>query len=42
MVKKIVAIMVLSSGLLLSACNTVRGAGEDVQSVANAADNIDD
>lgn len=42
MVKKIVAIMVLSSGLLLSACNTVRGAGEDVQSVANAVDSVDD
>jgi predicted small secreted protein len=42
MVKKIVAIVVLSSGLLLSACNTVRGAGQDVQSAANAVDNVDD
>ncbi len=42
MVKKLIAVVILSSGLVLSACNTVRGAGEDVQSVANAADNIDD
>jgi predicted small secreted protein len=40
--KKLFAIALLTSSLVLSACNTVRGAGEDVQSVANAADNIDD
>jgi predicted small secreted protein len=39
MVKKLVLLAVLSSGLVLSACNTVRGAGEDVQSVANSVDN---
>ena len=38
MVKKLLAIVALSSGLVLSACNTVRGAGEDVQSAANAVD----
>ncbi len=38
MVRKIVAIIVLSSSLALAACNTVRGAGEDVQSVANEVD----
>ena len=32
--------MILVSGAIVTlvACNTVRGAGEDVQSVANAAD----
>ncbi|MGZ8310859.1 MAG: hypothetical protein ACXWU2_09120 [Allosphingosinicella sp.] len=38
MVKKLVVIVALASGLVLSACNTVRGAGEDVQSVANEVD----
>jgi predicted small secreted protein len=38
MVRKIVAIIALSSSLALAACNTVRGAGEDVQSVANEVD----
>ena len=38
MVKKILVIVALTSGLVLSACNTVRGAGEDVQSVANEVD----
>ena len=38
MVKRIVMIVALTGGLVLSACNTVRGAGEDVQSVANEVD----
>jgi predicted small secreted protein len=38
MVKKLLVIVALTSGLVLSACNTVRGAGEDVQSVANEVD----
>ncbi|HEY0445733.1 MAG TPA: hypothetical protein VGD19_04700 [Allosphingosinicella sp.] len=38
MVRKIVAIIALSSSLALAACNTVRGAGQDVQSVANEVD----
>jgi predicted small secreted protein len=42
MVKKLLVIVALSSGLVLSACNTVRGVGEDVQSVANGADQVDD
>jgi len=42
MVKKLIAVVILSSGLVLSACNTVRGVGEDVESVANAGDRIDD
>lgn len=39
MVRKIIAIVVLSSSLALAACNTVRGAGEDIESAANAVDN---
>jgi entericidin B len=38
MVKKILVIVALTSGLVLSACNTVRGAGQDVESVANEVD----
>ena len=38
MMKKLLVIVALTSGLVLSACNTVRGAGEDVQSVANEVD----
>ena len=37
--KKLFAIVALSSTLLFaSACNTVRGAGQDVESAANAVD----
>jgi len=38
MVKKFLVIVALGSGLVLAACNTVRGVGEDVQSVANEVD----
>ena len=38
MIKKLLVVVALTSGLVLSACNTVRGAGEDVQSVANEVD----
>jgi predicted small secreted protein len=38
MVRKIVAIIAISSSLALAACNTVRGAGEDVESAADAVD----
>ena len=38
MVRKILMIVALSGGLVLAACNTVRGAGEDVESVANEVD----
>jgi predicted small secreted protein len=37
--KKLLAILALSSALVATACNTVRGAGRDVQSAANAVDN---
>ncbi len=39
MVRKVMTLMLISSGLLVAACNTVRGAGEDVQSVANCTEN---
>ncbi len=39
MVRKIIAIVALSSSLALAACNTVRGAGEDLESAANTVDN---
>ena len=39
MMKKLFAILALSSGAgRCTACNTVRGAGQDVQSAANAVD----
>jgi predicted small secreted protein len=38
MVRKIIAIIAWTSGLALAACNTVEGAGEDIQSVANEVD----
>jgi predicted small secreted protein len=38
MVRKIVAIIILSSSLALAACNTVKGAGEDIESVGEAGD----
>lgn len=42
MITRILAIAILSSSLLVAACNTVEGAGKDVSSagkaVANAAD----
>lgn len=36
--KKLVVLAALASGLVLSACNTVRGAANDVESVANTVD----
>jgi entericidin B len=38
--KKLIAILALSTTLLVAtACNTVRGAGQDAESAANAVDN---
>ncbi|MGK2908855.1 MAG: entericidin A/B family lipoprotein [Sphingobium sp.] len=42
MSKKIIAAMLLSSALVLSACNTVEGAGKDVQSAGKAVENVAD
>ena len=40
MVKKFMIILALSGGLVLSACNTVRGAAEDVESTTDCADGV--
>ena len=39
MFQKIAAVTLIGAALVLAACNTVRGAARDVNSVANAADN---
>ena len=39
MFKKVTTAVVLGAALFVAACNTVRGAARDVNSVANAADN---
>lgn len=36
--KTILIALALSSGLIVSACNTVEGAGKDIQSVGECAD----
>jgi predicted small secreted protein len=36
MLKKIMTLALVASGLSLAACNTVEGAGEDVESVGEA------
>lgn len=38
MTKKIVAAVLLTGSLMLAACNTVEGAGKDVQSAGNAVE----
>ena len=39
MIRKIVTVALIGSGLMMAACNTVRGAGKDVSSAANATEN---
>ena len=39
MVRKITSLLVIGTALVVAACNTVRGAGEDVQSAANCTEN---
>lgn len=36
--KKLVIVALLASGLALSACDTVRGVGDDLKSVADKVD----
>lgn len=38
MTKKIVAAVLLTGSLMLAACNTVEGAGKDVQSAGHAVE----
>ena len=42
MTRKIMAALLLSGALVLSACNTVEGAGKDVQSAGKAVENAAD
>lgn len=39
MVRKIVTVLLIGGSLAMTACNTVRGAGEDLGSAANATEN---
>ena len=40
MVRKVTTILLISGSLMMAACNTVRGAGEDLGSAANATENV--
>ena len=40
MIRKSVTMVLIAGGLALAACNTVRGAGEDMQSAANCTENM--
>jgi predicted small secreted protein len=40
MIRKVLTVVLLGAVLATAACNTVRGAARDVNSVANAADNV--
>jgi len=39
MVQKVAAVVLVGAYLLAAACNTVRGAAQDVQSAANCTEN---
>lgn len=39
MFRKIMTMVVIGGSIAVAACNTVRGAAEDVNSAANAVDN---
>ena len=39
MFRKVVTILLIGSSIAVAACNTVRGAARDVNSVANDVDN---
>ena len=39
MLRKVMTIVLIGGGLMVAACNTVRGAGQDVQSAANCTEN---
>ena len=39
MFRKVVTMALIGAGLAVAACNTVRGAAEDVNSAANTVDN---
>ena len=39
MIRKVMTLALIGSSLAIAACNTVRGAAADVNSVANTVDN---
>jgi predicted small secreted protein len=39
MFRKVMTVVLIGGGLMMAACNTVRGAGQDVQSAANCTEN---
>ena len=39
MVRNLMVMVLLAAGLVVAACNTVRGAGEDLESAADTVDN---
>jgi len=39
MVRKFTTMMLIGGSLMMAACNTVRGVGEDLGSAANATEN---
>ncbi|MGH6729581.1 MAG: entericidin A/B family lipoprotein [Sphingomicrobium sp.] len=39
MIQKLTTVALIGAAMFVAACNTVRGAGEDVQSVANCTEN---
>ena len=39
MVRKVTSMLLITCALVIAACNTVRGAGEDIQSAANCTEN---
>ena len=40
MIRKVVTMVLIGGGLVLAGCNTVRGAGQDMQSAANCTENV--
>jgi len=40
MLRKAMTIVLIGCGVAIAACNTVRGAGEDVKSVANCTEDM--
>lgn len=40
MVRRLVALMLVGGALAIAGCNTVRGAGADMQSAANCTENV--
>ena len=40
MIRKLLTLAGISAALVLAGCNTVRGVGQDVESVADAGDEV--